>query len=233
MQLFFKGFFDFVANLQRVVMQITIWKNLFCKLQEELLQLMLFFKRFVLRQYRNIFRSKNKKRLESIFLHEISFFGVTFSIDRYYTISAWGDIVLDIVESLIIRSPQLSGVENTISRGIRITSNYLSPRGTVRSIDATSLPSVIHPSPLAFSSYLCSVHHFSSLWQRQFVRLPIRHRGHKRAENSPRQFRDLQREPEQGKEIGKRWRGWGYLQWSVAKFQLRVYQRLIRLSRPA
>lgn len=98
MQLFFKGFFDFVANLQRVVMQITIWKNLFCKLQEELLQLMLFFKRFVLRQYRNIFRSKNKKRLESIFLHEISFFGVTFSIDRYYTISAWGDIVLDIVE---------------------------------------------------------------------------------------------------------------------------------------
>lgn len=127
MQLFFKGFFDFVANLQRVVMQITIWKNLFCKLQEELLQLMLFFKRFVLRQYRNIFRSKNKKRLESIFLHEISFFGVTFSIDRYCTISAWGDIVLDIVESLIIRSPQLSGVENTISRGIRITSNYLSP----------------------------------------------------------------------------------------------------------
>lgn len=127
MQLFFKGFFDFVANLQRVVMQITIWKNLFCKLQEELLQLMLFFKRFVLRQYRNIFRSKNEKRLESIFLHEISSFGATFSIDRYYTISAWGDIVLDIVESLIIRSPQLSGVENTISRGIRITSNYLSP----------------------------------------------------------------------------------------------------------
>lgn len=127
MQLFFKGFFDFVANLQRVVTQITIWKNLFYELQKELLQLMLFFKRFVLRQYRNIFRSKSEKRLWSIFLHEISSFGVTFRIDRYYTISGWGGIVLDIVESLIIRSPQLSGVENTISRGIRITSNYLSP----------------------------------------------------------------------------------------------------------
>lgn len=37
MQPFFKDFFDFVANLQRVVKQITIWKNLFYKLQEELL----------------------------------------------------------------------------------------------------------------------------------------------------------------------------------------------------
>lgn len=127
MQLFFKGFLDFVANLQRAVKQITIWKNLFYKFQEELSWLMLFFKRFILRQYRNIFRSKNEKRLESIFLREISSFGVTFRIDRYYTFSAWGDIVLDIAESLIIRSVQLFGVENTISRGIRITSNYLSP----------------------------------------------------------------------------------------------------------
>lgn len=99
----------------------------------------------------------------------------------------------------------------------RITYNRIK-QCILHAIDAVIDHPFIDFPPPSFSLYF---------YQQQFIRLPTRPTGNIFATEKLAVAISRDRRTKSGKRGGRE-----YLQWSAAKFQLRVYQRLIRLSRP-